>query len=151
MWYLYVLKSWFLCDRISLDRWPEGFCVFCLPRICPVRAARVTDTYLTVTCFYLLLLDFMFLQGTKTGHRTSAFTHYCSPPLQNWILTSPAIGNAKSPFSLLHGFWWTTLTATLLFYITVWFFKMIHKVLKMFTDSTIDLPMIPEILYFYFW
>lgn len=72
------------------------------------------------------------------------------PPIQNWILP-PAIGNANSPFSLLHGFWWTTLTDALLFYIMVLIFKMIHKVLKMLTDSTIDLLMIPEMLYFYFW
>lgn len=67
--------SGFLCDWISLSGWPEGFCVFSMPPICPVRDARIEDTCPTVTCLYLPLLAFIFLQGTKIGHGASAFTH----------------------------------------------------------------------------
>lgn len=114
-------------------------CFLCAS-ICPVSDARVIDTCPTVTCFDLSLLTFMFLQGTKPGQRANAFTHWSISPSQNWIVYPAATGNANCPFSLLHGFWWDTLITIILFYITFcFFFKVIHKVLKTLTNSTIDL------------
>ena len=96
MWCLYVLTSMSLCGWISLAKWPEGFCVFCLPSIFPVSGAKITHTCPTVACFYVS-------SGHQTlGHMPSAFTHWAISPPQNWIIPpvphSPTIDKLTDHF-----------------------------------------------------